>query len=290
MEVKLPEEYGFCFGVQRAIDLVEENIEQGNEAHTLGPIVHNDQVVENFAEKGIVPIDDLSEAKKDNIILRAHGISPQKRKEIENHERLNLIDGTCPLVGNVQDRAKELDGEGYDVVIIGEKGHPEVEGLKSHGNAVAVLENKDDVKQLYESSRNQRELKYVGAVLQTTQSEDRVNNVLSELAHRPEELRIYNTRCLATQRRQEAAIDLAEEVDGMVVAGGYHSSNTTRLAEVSSEYAPTIHIETVEDLNEEKNWFKENEIESVGLTAGASTPDEIIKDIRKELENYKSSN
>lgn len=285
MEVKLADERCFCPGVKRAVDLAYEEVEkkgEGENIYTLGQIVHNNPVVDDLAREGIEPIDGLHEIERGKVIIRAHGELPETRREIERSDDLSIAaDGTCPFVQKALDYARQMDEEGYNVLILGEEGHPEVEAQKSYGNGT-VIGDENDIYKLEDMEGP------FGMTFQTTLSKGGINKTIPKIIYETDDLRIRNTRCDATEKRQEAAKELTREVDGMVVVGGHHSSNTTRLAEICSEEVPTCHIETVEELRKEmdKNWFRDNKIETVGLTGGASTPEEYLGKMYKMLDYY----
>lgn len=274
MEVILADYLGFCYGVKRAISIARENASADGKACTLGPIIHNPQMVARLKDEGVGAVNELSEMDEGTIIIRSHGVGPILYDEAENRG-LKLVDATCPHVKKAQLSAKELSDEGYQVVIIGEKEHPEVKSIFewSYGKGI-VIETEDEARALPSFAK-------LGIVCQTTFSGEKFRQIVVELLEKSRQLKIERTICTATDQRQAAAIDLAERVDMMLVIGGKNSANTTRLAQLCASKCKTYHIETVAEMQDE--WF--DKIEKIGITAGASTPDWIIKEVYKKCQN-----
>jgi 4-hydroxy-3-methylbut-2-enyl diphosphate reductase len=273
MEIIVAKMAGFCFGVKRAIDIAFQIAnEKRKGVYTLGPIIHNPQVVEMLKEKGIIPIEDIK-AKKDirALIIRTHGIPLHLSKEISSMG-CEIIDATCPFVKKAQYYAKLLMGEGYQVVILGEKNHPEVKGLMSYANDdVIVVDSKTPLPKL--KSR-------VGIVVQTTQSLEALKKVLSDALEHANEIKVYNTICNSTALRLTETEKMARKVDVMLVVGGKNSANTTQLTRLCKSLSvPTHHIETSSEIK--KEWIKN--AKKLGITAGASTPEWIIKEVEKRI-------
>ena len=279
LQVNIAENAGACYGVQRALELaknaaesVEENGAQNTaqkskeQVHTLGPLIHNPRVVEGLEKQGIKVADTLEQAQSGTLILRSHGTAPELVNEAKT-QGFTIVDATCPYVHKVQLQAKKLASEGFSVLIIGEKGHAEVESIRAWGgeNVVAIC---DDAEKLPENLPQK-----LGVVIQTTQSQTRVQSIINALKTRVKELRVEETVCAATQQRQEAAIALAKKSDVMIIIGGHNSGNTMRLAEVAREVCKRVyHIEQESEI--ELSWF--NKHEKIGISAGASTPQEQI--------------
>ncbi len=264
---------GFCFGVKRAIDIAFQIAKEKRKGvYTLGPIIHNPQVVEMLKDKGIIPIDDIK-ARKDikALIIRTHGIPLYLLKEISS-TGCEIIDTTCPFVKKAQYYAKLLVEEGYQVVILGEKNHPEVKGLMSYANDnVIVVDGKTPLPKL--KSR-------VGIVVQTTQPIEALKKVLSDALEHAKEIKVYNTICNSTARRLRETEKMARKVDVMFVVGGKNSANTNQLTRLCESLSvPTYHIETSSEIKEE--WFEG--AKKIGITAGASTPEWIIKEVEKRI-------
>ena len=274
MEVILADYLGFCYGVKRAITIAQENASSDGKACTLGPIIHNPQMVERLRSEGVGTVDELAEMDEGTIIIRSHGVGPKIYAEAEKRG-LELVDATCPHVKKAQLSAKALVDDGYSVVIIGEKRHPEVHSIFewSDGKA-AIVETEEEAEALHSCAK-------LGIVCQTTFSGAKFKQIVSRLLEKSRDIRIQRTICTATDQRQAAALALAAKVDLMLVIGGKNSANTTRLARICEEKCLTYHIETADELQDE--WF--DKIEKIGITAGASTPDWIIKEVYKKCQN-----
>jgi len=276
LKVKMADNAGFCFGVKRAINLAEETAGREHRVYTLGPIIHNPQEVKRLEKKGIKTLKDLKNLKTGCVILRTHGIPFNLHKKLENNRDINIIDATCPFVKKAQNIVKQLGActsyRDKTIVVVGEKIHPEVAALISYGNGRCVVI--ETVKEAW-SFRSNGDLSIVS---QTTQVPENFESIVKVLKKR-HRIKVYNTICKATLDRQKSAVKLAGNVDLMIVIGGKNSGNTTRLAEICSAKTNTYHIETCESI--EEKWFKD--ITRVGLTAGASTPDWIIKEIEVRI-------
>ncbi|NLE21599.1 MAG: 4-hydroxy-3-methylbut-2-enyl diphosphate reductase [Actinobacteria bacterium] len=259
---------GYCYGVERALRLTGEALEGAPApVATLGPIIHNPSVVGSLEERGVRVVDDVT-TDVGTLIVRTHGVSPDVIARARSR-RLNVVDATCPFVSVAQRKAAQLREAGYAVVILGERDHPEVVGLQGFAGADAVVV--EDASGLpVERLRGRR----VGVVVQTTQTRANLSALAAELAPVARELLVFNTVCDATEKRQSAACELAEEVDVVVVVGGRNSANTARLAQLCQAIEPrTHHIESAAELRPE--WLEG--AARVGVTAGASTPDEEIE-------------
>ena len=271
MEVILAEYLGFCYGVKRAIKIARENAD--GKSCTLGPIIHNPQMVARLKNEGVNVVENLSDMKEGTIIIRSHGVGPQVYEEATSRG-LKIVDANCPHVKKAQLSAKKLVEEGYQVVIIGEKNHPEVKSIFEWSNKEAViLETEEEAKQFSSCQK-------LGIVSQTTVSGERFKKIVTKLIDKSSEIKILRTICTATDQRQAAAIELAKRVDLMLVIGGKNSANTTRLAQLCEQKCKTFHIETAEELLPE--WLRK--IEKIGITAGASTPDWIIWEVQKKCQ------
>ncbi|MBW2980315.1 4-hydroxy-3-methylbut-2-enyl diphosphate reductase [Candidatus Woesearchaeota archaeon] len=267
MRIKKAKHSGFCFGVKRA---VESALGTEGEVKTLGPLIHNPQFIAELEKKGIKSVDSVDEVEKGSLIIRAHGV-PDSVIEKARGKGLNVTDLTCPFVRKVHDYAKEFYKQGYSVVVVGEKNHPEVVGIIGNIDGI-VVGNADDARKLGRFEK-------IGVVAQTTQSLENFNNVVDELKKHTDELKVHNTICSETDSRQKHAIELAKEVDLMIVIGGRNSGNTRRLAQLCSKLTETKHIESEDELKE--GWFAGKGC--VGITAGASTPDSTIKKIEDRI-------
>ncbi len=263
---------GFCFGVKRALDIafaMAEKKEKG--IYTLGPIIHNPQVIERLREEGISPTEDIYNEDIKSLIIRTHGI-PVHLMEEASRRGYGIVDATCPFVKKAQHYAKLLSEAGYQVVILGDKDHPEVKGLVSYaGDGAVVIGEKGPLPRL--KSR-------VGIVVQTTQPVEELKRLAERVIERAKEIKVYNTICNSTANRLTETEDMSRKVDVMIVVGGKNSANTTQLVRLcASMPVKTYHIETAGELKQE--WFRG--INKVGITAGASTPDWIIHDVKKGI-------
>lgn len=268
VQIRVAAQAGACYGVNRALELASRCAGEGaGRVHTLGPLIHNPIVVSDLAARGVAEASSLDEIEDGTVIIRSHGVVP-KVIEDARARGLNVVDATCPYVKKVHAAAAKLVREGYDLVIVGESGHPEVEGIVGHaGGRTHVVGSAEDVGAIELGAR-------VGVVVQTTQTARNLAEVVSALVPRVSELRVINTICAATSERQSAAGDLAREADCMVVVGGKNSGNTRRLAEICRAACPsTHHIEDASELDPE--WFKGASL--IGITAGASTPQSHIE-------------
>lgn len=273
MEIILAKRAGFCFGVKRATQMAFEAADKGGDTYTLGPIIHSPQVVQKLKEMGVGLLEDLSALDNGTIIIRSHGVTAEELEEAIT-KQLDIIDATCPFVKKAQEHVKSLSQAGYDVVVVGDADHPEVQGIVSYATGnVYVVGSGEEAGKLPRMGK-------VGIVAQTTQSFENLKNVVKECLMKGGEIRVFNTICDATAVRQEEAKELARKVDCMIVIGGFNSANTRRLAEVCKELLPkTHHIETAAELKPE--WF--TGVTKVGVTAGASTPMWIIDEVIERL-------
>lgn len=275
MKISLAKHAGYCYGVQRALKLaLEATTSSTKPIHTLGPIIHNPQVVESLKKQGVNAVSSVDEVNSGTVIIRTHGVDPKIIKKVKNRG-LGLIDATCPFVAKAQQRAADLVKEGYNIVIIGERNHPEVAGLLAYANNQAIVV--ESAKEL----KNVEVMGKTGVVVQTTQSLENLESILDALLFKTKDLKVYNTICNATSQRQEAAAELSKQVDLMLVVGGKNSANTTRLTQICTKNnKKTHHIETADEINE--LWL--NGIGHIGITAGASTPDWIVQEVIDRLE------
>ena len=266
-------------GVRKAMEIVlAEANKKGGPIYTFGPLIHNNQVLELLESKGVKTIKDISCIDEGTLVIRAHGIPPQQRKQLKA-SNLSLIDATCPRVARVQAIIRYHTKKGYTAVIIGDKDHPEVIGLMGYGNDRSfVIKELSDVKTLPETDR-------LIVVAQTTQEEENFQEIVGAIKGRYQDVLVFDTICDATHSRQDEVKSFAGHVDGLVVVGGYHSGKTQRLAQVAKRAGlTTFHVETEDELDREKL----SSMEVVGVTAGASTPNWMIKNVAKEIEAVKS--
>ncbi|MCL2403181.1 MAG: 4-hydroxy-3-methylbut-2-enyl diphosphate reductase [Coriobacteriia bacterium] len=279
MEIHVARPAGTCYGVERALKLAREAARKakGAPVASLGELIHNPQAVDGLRLIGVDVVSDLEDLKsscekvESTLIIRSHGVAPSVIEDAEARG-VQVVDATCPHVARVQEAAEKLADEGFTVLIVGEPDHPEVFGIHARaGEKSHVVTGASDLPAI-EDLNNER----VGVVIQTTQTADALNEVVEELRDKVEELRVVNTICSATTRRQQAAEALAHKVDVMIVVGGHNSGNTRRLYEISKEFCPrSYHIETSAEL--EDAWFAG--AEKVGITAGASTPEDQLQSV-----------
>lgn len=266
VDIEIADKAGACYGVNRALRIARQAADNGGTVQTLGPLIHNPRVVADLEARGVSVAESLSEAACDTLVLRSHGTAPAVKADAVARG-FAVVDATCPYVAKVQKHAKELGEAGYAVVIIGEPGHAEVESIRAFGGdaVVAVADTPDKLPDKLPER--------IGVVIQTTQSRDHVEAVLGAIREVCDDVLVKETVCLATQERQKAAADVARRVQLMIVIGGHNSGNTTRLAEICAPLCPaTHHIEGPDEID--ASWL--SGVERIGITAGASTPQEHI--------------
>ena len=283
LQVKVAKTAGFCFGVKRAVYLANEAPKRypKQQIRTLGPIIHNPQVVNQLNEMGVKQVDRISELEQGVVIIRSHGITKQLAQELEQDPDLTVTDATCPFVRRAQEIVAEMSEAGYQVFIFGEPDHPEVAGLISYGDPqrTLVISKPADIPAKFFTKRKPSR---IALLAQTTQSQQLYNEIALSLLAIKGELRCFNTICTATSDRQSEALELAKSCDCMIIIGGRNSANTNRLHELCQEkQTASYHIETAEDLQSE--WFIDKQ--TIGISAGASTPKWLIDDVLKSLQN-----
>lgn len=267
------DEAGACYGVERALAMAEKAVTDAEgPVHTLGPLIHNPRVVADLESAGITVVKTPAEAAGKTLLLRTHGVTPAVEREAREVCR-RVLDATCPFVKKVHMAAERLSREGYQVVVVGEAGHPEVEATVAHAAGALVVDSAAEARSLGLHGK-------VGVVVQTTQSRARLVEVVDELLTCADEVRVFDTICEATSGHQQACDELARKVDVMVVIGGRNSANTTRLAEIATESCPsTHHVECAGELD--PAWFVGAQV--IGITAGASTPASQIAAVRSTI-------
>lgn len=278
-EIKKAKSAGFCFGVEKAVEKVYDEINKNKKVYTLGPIIHNQEVVKDMNEKGVELIKDVSELQNLNkdasIIIRSHGVT----KEIHNkclQSGLSLVDATCPYVKKIHRIVEKRANEGDIVIIIGNPKHPEVCGIKGWGNekTVAIESIEDFINLELKKDEN------ISIVAQTTYNHIKFIKIVEKIKNLGYSINCFNTICNATHERQTEAMTIAKEVDAMIVIGDKSSSNTSKLVEIcKKECNNTIFIQTLADLDKKS---LEN-VKSVGITAGASTPKHIIEEVQNNV-------
>lgn len=279
MEIIKVQDAGFCFGVRRAIDLALESAARGatsksekNHVYTLGPLIHNPQVCEELRKQGIIEAKSLNEVQSGVVILRSHGVPPKLYQEIANLG-FKIVDAVCPSVKKVQELAHQLKEEGYEVVVVGEKNHPEVMSIRGtvEGETI-VVEGPQEAEKLKLNRK-------VGIIAQTTQTIDNFKKVVEILLDKAKELKIYNTICKAVENIQNNSIAVAKQVDLMLVIGGKNSANTTRLCKLCSPITATYHIELPDEID--FAWLEG--VKKIGITGGTSTPQRLIDQVIDRL-------
>ncbi len=277
MQILLAENRGFCPGVRKAIELAEQALQVHKKVFSLGEIIHNRYVVDKLRKMGLEIVNSVDEIAKGGVVLiRSHGASPEIFERAQKRN-LTIIDATCVLVKRAQNIVRQLDNEGYQLVMVGNKNHPEVKGIIGYANNVIVIQNEDDIAKL-------GKLKKIGLVSQTTLDRKRFAKIASLIIEQGfQEIRIINTLCEQAVGRQRAAAELAKKVDVMFVLGGKHSSNTTELANISRNCGTkTFHIEDFSQFT--PDMITQSCI--IGITAGASTPENIVQEFVEGLQKY----
>jgi (E)-4-hydroxy-3-methyl-but-2-enyl pyrophosphate reductase len=277
MKVLLADEYGFCFGVERAVEMVEEAIANGAEVRTLGPLIHNPQEMQRLAHEGVTTIQEPIQIKRgETAVIRAHGVTPDIQKELEA-KATKVVDATCPFVTRVQKLAARAAAQDRHVIVVGSPDHPEMIGVKGYAPHHAfVIRDETEVAGL-------PELRRPLVVSQTTiKAKTFFDTAEAVKAKTKDKVEVVNTICSATRDRQEAARALAGMVDAFYIIGGRHSSNSVKLLAVCKEQCEkSFLIETEDEINENDLAG----VQTVGVTAGASTPDWLIERVVKHLED-----
>ena len=275
MKVELAKSAGFCFGVEKAVNTVYEEAKKENEiVYTLGPIIHNEEVVKDMKKRGVeaVKIEDLASLQKGTVIIRSHGVSRDVYNFVKNSGH-RVVDATCPFVKKIHAIVSVQSGKGKTVVIIGNPDHPEVMGIKGWGdkNTYAV----ENIEQFINLGLKKDE--EIIIVAQTTFNHKKFQEIIDKISLLGYDVRCFNTICNATQERQAEAKKIASNVDAMIVIGDKKSSNTGKLVEICQEECKnTVFIQTLEDLD----YGALLSVDSVGITAGASTPKHIIEEVQ----------
>ena len=285
MQVLLADKCGFCPGVRNAIQLARQTLAEESKVYSLGQIIHNKDIVDELAEVGLIAVDSvddipdgddgssISSRQVGTVIIRSHGATKQQLQRI-TEKGLKIVDATCVLVKRVQKIATELSDDGYDVVIIGDAGHPEVKAVVGYANNVAVVANETDLKGLEVGRKT-------GIICQTTESPEHFGEMVGLIAKKGfSELKVINTLCKETKNRQVSAVELCKKVDVMFVLGGLNSANTKKLAQMCKKYNNrTFHLQNVSELDIRVL----SDARVAGVTAGASTPDRVIHEFVDKL-------
>ena len=274
MRVLVAEKCGFCHGVRNAISVAEEILAAEHDVYSLGPIIHNKDVVERLAKSGLKTVGTVEEIRSGTVLIRSHGAAPAQITTLKE-KGFKIVDATCVLVKRVQHIAAELEADGYKVVIIGEENHPEVQAVVGCARDVVVLADESDLHKLGANGK-------LGVVFQTTQNPEDVGRMLGAIGRSSfNELKVINTLCKEAIKRQESAVQLCRQVEIMFVLGGLESANTRRLADLCKRVNPrTYHLQNWAELDESVLSGRK----TAGVTAGASTPDWIINEFVENLE------
>ena len=276
MKILLAKDAGYCFGVRDAVKLAYETAEKEGEVFMLGHIVHNENVVAELEKAGTKVIDDLDKVPDGKpILFRAHGTVPNVWDEAEK-KGINIVDATCPLVTEIHEEVRKLSAENRRIIIIGDHGHDEVNGIMEQVHDPIVIANPEEAKVL-------KKMKKVGVVSQSTQMIENVQKIINILMTKVFDLRFVNTICFPTRRNHDQIKSLAELSDIMIVIGSFTSANSKRLTELAKERNERTYQVTCEnDLN--SDWFQQSD--TVGVSAGASTPDNIIENVTTTIKSF----
>lgn len=273
MKILLAKDAGYCFGVRDAVNLAYDTADKDGDVYMLGHIVHNENVVKDLDNAGAKVVDSLENIPKDKpVLFRAHGTSVETWDNA-NKKNMNIIDATCPLVLEIHDEVKKLEAEGRKIIIVGDHGHDEVKGIASQVKDPIIVSSSKEALTL-------RKYKRAGVVSQSTQTIENVQEIINIIMTKVFDLRFVNTICFPTKRNQTQIKELAKQCDLMVVIGSFTSANSKRLTALAKERNDkSYQVTNADEIN--PNWFKEVEI--VGVSAGASTPDKIINDVLEKI-------
>ncbi|MFR7760966.1 MAG: 4-hydroxy-3-methylbut-2-enyl diphosphate reductase, partial [Peptoniphilus grossensis] len=276
MKIIVAKNSGFCNGVRRSVDLANKASEKNIKTYTLGPLVHNPTQVKMLEKKGVSVVDEneVLEIKNSQIVIRSHGVSEKLKENLKKNSN-EVVDATCPVLLNIYKKIIEKENEGYTVVIIGDKEHPEIKAMASYVNNGIIIKDETEAKNITNMSK-------LYVVSQTTNRIDFFENIAHELEKTNDDVVIENTICNATRLRQEACKSLSKEVDCMIVVGGFNSSNTNKLYQIAQKYCENVQrIETVKDLPLQKL----SNFNIIGVIAGASTPDQVIEEVVNRMDD-----
>lgn len=273
MKILLAKDAGYCFGVRDAVNLAYDTADKDGDVYMLGHIVHNENVVKDLDNVGAKVVDSLDNIPEDKpVLFRAHGTSVETWDKA-NKKNMNIIDATCPLVLEIHDEVKKLEAEGRKIIIVGDHGHDEVKGIASQVKDPIIVSSSKEASTL-------RKYKRAGVVSQSTQTIENVQEIINIIMTKVFDLRFVNTICFPTKRNQTQIKELAKQCDIMVVIGSFTSANSKRLTALAKERNDkSYQVTNADEIN--PNWFKEVEI--VGVSAGASTPDKIINDVLEKI-------
>lgn len=274
MKITVARNSGFCFGVKRAVEMALEAAKTEDDVIMLGDIVHNEHVIDKIDKAGVKVVDKLNGNERSTILLRAHGTVPQTYDDANAHN-MNIIDATCPLVLEIHEIVRELEREGYRIIVIGDYEHDEVNGIVGQVQDAIVIDRPEHVME-----KITKHYQRFGVVVQSTQNVDNAKAIIAELIPFAKELKFMDTICAPTKSYQRDIRTMPTEHDVMIIVGSFTSANTKRLAEISQSLNPkSYQVESKDDVKAE--WF--TGIETVGVTAGASTPDWIIQEVVEQI-------
>jgi len=276
MKIILAKDAGYCFGVRDAVNSAYETSKEYGEVYMLGDIVHNESVVDDLEKNGVKVVSNLNQVPDDKpVLFRAHGTAKEVWKDAEK-KKMNIIDATCPLVHEIHKEVKQLDKEGRKIIIIGDHGHDEVIGIASQVKDAIIISTVEEAEKL-------KKTKKAGIVSQSTQTIENVQDIINILMTKVFDLRFVNTICFPTKRNQEQIKELSEIVDLMIIIGSFTSANSKRLTQLSLERNKNTY-QVTNETEIDVSWFEKN-INSVGISAGASTPDRIIDSVVRKVKN-----
>ena len=275
MKILVAKDAGYCFGVRDAVNLAKKSGDDFQEVYMLGDIVHNERVVEDLSKTGskvVASLDDIPEDKP--VLFRAHGTKPEVWKEAQK-KKLNIIDATCPLVTEIHEEIKMLESENRKTIIIGDHGHDEVVGIAAQVKKPIIISNVEEAKAL-------GRMRKAGVVSQSTQMIENVQEIMSILMSKVFDLRFVNTICYPTRKNHEQIKELSKIVDVMIIIGSFTSANSNRLTQLAKQRNENSY-QVVDELDLKSEWFEG--VDKVGISAGASTPDNIIQSVTKHIKN-----
>ena len=275
MKILVAKDAGYCFGVRDAVNLAKKSGDDFQEVYMLGDIVHNERVVEDLSKTGskvVASLDDIPEDKP--VLFRAHGTKPEVWKEAQK-KKLNIIDATCPLVTEIHEEIKMLESENRKTIIIGDHGHDEVVGIAAQVKKPIIISNVEEAKAL-------GRMRKAGVVSQSTQMIENVQEIMSILMSKVFDLRFVNTICYPTRKNHEQIKELSKIVDVMIIIGSFTSANSKRLTQLAKQRNENSY-QVVDELDLKSEWFEG--VDKVGISAGASTPDNIIQSVTKHIKN-----
>ena len=275
MKILVAKDAGYCFGVRDAVNLAKKSGDNFQEVYMLGDIVHNERVVEDLSKTGskvVASLDDIPEDKP--VLFRAHGTNPEIWKEAQK-KKLNIIDATCPLVTEIHEEIKMLESENRKTIIIGDHGHDEVVGIAAQVKKPIIISNVEEAKAL-------GRMRKAGVVSQSTQMIENVQEIMSILMSKVFDLRFVNTICYPTRKNHEQIKELSKIVDVMIIIGSFTSANSKRLTQLAKQRNENSY-QVVDELDLKSEWFEG--VDKVGISAGASTPDNIIQSVTKHIKN-----